>query len=189
MAFDSTKSMDVGADGVSFEEDKHHVTAGDDSPVGNAAPLWSRYYRTNGEVWAKTGAGDNDWEILRSGLVSQSASPGYNFGRSGNNSAGTFLQRAGGVVSNRVGIPISVTGVLDSVITDNENSTSYTIVVFEHDGSEANRTDLATLVVSGSTGDNVTGLAQPVTFGKQLGVEITAGNARNIGVTCILKGS
>lgn len=188
MPFDSNKAFDAGENGVAYGEGKHLVTAGDASPVGQQAPTWSRYYRTNGEFWIKFDTGANDWVIVRKGVVNQSASPGYNFGRA-NASPGAFLERVGGVVSNRVGLPISINGILDSVIVDNEDSTSYTVVVFEHSGNLAGRTNINTLVVSGFTGGAVYGLNQAVTLGKQLGAEITAGSAKNIGVTCILKGS
>jgi len=187
MAFDYTKSQDVGGDGLSFDEEIHFVTGGVDSPVGNAAPLWSRYYRSNGELWLKFDTGVNDWTVVRDGTVSQSASPGYNFGRSQANS-GTYLKRAGGVASNKVGLPITFNGKITDVFADNQNSTSYTVVIFEHSGKLTARTDLVTLAVSGSTFGNQTGLSVSVTAGKQLGAEITAGTTKNVGVTCILKG-
>jgi len=37
--------------------------SGEDSPVGNQAPVSSIYLRTsNGDIWRKIGAGENDWQ-------------------------------------------------------------------------------------------------------------------------------
>jgi len=191
MAIDTTSGFVVDQDGIGIsheDSDDLAVWVGGGNAAPNfQAPDWSRYYRTNGELWVKSGPNAGDWSVVRKGIVTQSASPGYNFGRSQANS-GTYLKRAGGVASNKVGLPITFNGKITDVFADNQNSTSYTVVIFEHSGKLTARTDLVTLAVSGSTFGNQTGLSVSVTAGKQLGAEITAGTTKNVGVTCILKG-
>lgn len=44
-----------------------YFTFGSGSPVGQAAPISTRYHRTDAsEMWIKFGAGNNDWEKFTS---------------------------------------------------------------------------------------------------------------------------
>lgn len=65
MSFDWLKAFDV-RNGLVFDG-ALVIVGGEDSPVGNDAPIGSIYFRTNKEKWKKTGAGVNDWTMVESG--------------------------------------------------------------------------------------------------------------------------
>ncbi len=66
--FDQDKIFEIPASGVGFFNTSGNlnfiISSGEADPVGTPAPQWSRYYRTNGEVWVKFGPGSNDWQDI-----------------------------------------------------------------------------------------------------------------------------
>lgn len=121
--------------------------------------------------------------------VGVSASPGFNFGRSGNNSSGTWLQVTGSVPSNRAGITVALTNPeITQVYIANENISTFDVGIYEHEGDEVNLTLLGTVsVVSARTGTFAVSIS--VTSGRQLATRITSGTSRNCNVGLQLKGS
>ena len=125
--------------------------------------------------------------------VGVSASPGFGFGRSGNVSANTWLQRTGGVPSNKTGVTIGIGNpVLTRVDVGNEDVGTFDVGIYEHEGDETNLTLLTTISVTSSRTASFTetdfGLVT-ATKGRQLAVRVTSGSAKNIGVDVTLKGT
>lgn len=65
-AFNENRSHEVD-EGVILSEGGAGVFSGGESPVGTSGPAGSLYLRTNGELWKKTGSGDNDWSQVSGG--------------------------------------------------------------------------------------------------------------------------
>ena len=121
--------------------------------------------------------------------VGVSASPGFSFGRSGNNSNGTWLLVTGSVPSNRAGITVALSNpVITQVFIANENINTFDITIFEHEGDEINLTSLGTVSVVASRSATFD-VNFPLTSGRQLAVQITSGSARNVNVGLQLQGS
>jgi hypothetical protein len=67
MVFNPDRAFDVDENGIGFLIDgvqRGLITAGDSSPVGNQAPLGSKYFQSNGREWKKVGTGANDWVLV-----------------------------------------------------------------------------------------------------------------------------
>lgn len=187
---DFTKAMDT-TDGVCFSRmsgDLICVGSGIDDPAsggGVAAPIGSVYHRTNGITYKKTGVGNTAWVIqgLESPVVSQTA----DFGKNGVSSANSWLNRAGSVPSNTVGIPVTLaSGVMQSVYCDNANTVSGDVEIYEHDGTTF--TLLYTLTFSSSHAASATSLAVSVTKGKMIAVKNVVALS-NPGCTVAMKGT
>lgn len=120
--------------------------------------------------------------------VSNSASPGFSFGKSGNIPNGTWLLRPGSVPSNKAGITVGfINPEILKIVTATENLDTYDITVYEHEGDEVNLTSLVTksVVAARSSTFDVT---ISMTTGRQLAIKVTAGSAKNIGVDLQLGG-
>jgi hypothetical protein len=120
--------------------------------------------------------------------IGASASPGFSWGRSGNNSSGTWLDNEG-VSSNRSGRLVFINNpTLAFIFVNTRNIATYTIAVYEHEGDEVNLTELDTLDITSSRGgfktSNVT-----VTPGRQLAVRITSGSGQDMVAGVIIKGN
>lgn len=124
-----------------------------------------------------------------SNQVSQSASPGFSFGRSGNIPSGTWLLRPGSVPSNKTGIPLAINSpVITLIAVGNELISTFTVQVYEHEGDEVNLTLLGSVsVVNARTGTFP--VSFPATAGRQLAIYISSGSAKNPGVDLQLSGS
>lgn len=111
--------------------------------------------------------------------VVSSASPGFSFGRASNINAGTWLQ-CETVPSNKAGRYVYITvPVIERLFVSNENISTFTIEIYEHEGDEVNLTLLsAHTVTSARGGDFIVGVS--ATTGKQLALKLSSGNARNI---------
>lgn len=119
--------------------------------------------------------------------IGASASPGFSWGRGGNNSTNTWLNNEG-VPSNRSGRFIFIANPeLAVIFCSNRNISTYTISVYEHEGDEINLTLLDSLSVVAARGAFKT-TAIPVTAGRQLAIQITSGSAQDIVAGVILKG-
>jgi len=189
---DTTKSFNT-TDGVMISNttngDLIWLGGGEIDPTilpGIAAPLGSSYTRTNNNRYQKTGPLATDWTLegLGSAVVTQTA----DFGTSGNASANSYLDRAGGVSSNISGIPIMVSaGKIKSISCGSENIETYSVEVYEHEGDFINPVLLYTLSVVASRSGSVHGLDVSVTQDSQLATKVL-NSVKNIGCTIGLKG-
>ena len=117
------------------------------------------------------------------------STPGFSFGRGGNAAANSWYIN-NEVPSNLVGIPI---GTSNSEITEiwcgSENTDTYDVEIYEHEGDEVNLTLLTTVSIVANRTQNFTGLTVSVTTGRQIAVKIVNGNAKNPKVFVIIKGT
>lgn len=121
--------------------------------------------------------------------IGASASPGFSFGREGTSSNGVWMRRVGNIETNRTGITISVNNpVLTLVSYGTETLDTYSFGIYSHDGNSVNLALLATVTVTASRAGTQT-LSVATTKNKQLAVKVLSGNATNLGVDLILKGS
>lgn len=120
--------------------------------------------------------------------LATSASPGFSWGRSGNLSSGTWLNNES-VPSNRAGRSVTFNHAkIVRIYSANEDLDTYTLSVYEHEGSEINLTLLTTLSITASrTGDSGP-IDVPVTTNRQLAIRVTAGSVKNIIVGINLSG-
>lgn len=133
------------------------------------------YDNTTSELVAEDVQGAID-EIVDT--VSTSASPGFGFGKGGNVSADSYLE-CEGVPSNISGRYVYINNaVVTRVFISVQNSATFDVEVFHHDGNETNITSLGTVNIVASTGDEFT-VNWPVTTGKQLAMRIINGSAKN----------
>lgn len=111
--------------------------------------------------------------------IGSSASPGFGFGKSGNNTAGTWLQ-CETVPSNVTGRYVYInTPIVKRVFVGNELVGTYSIQVWQHDGNLTNAVLLGTVTVTSAlTGDFV--VNYPTSRGKYLGLKISNGSVKNI---------
>ena len=110
--------------------------------------------------------------------VATSASPGFSFGRASNVNAGTWLN-CEGVPSNKSGRWVYINQArVTKVFVSNEQSGTFTIEVFYHDGGGINLTSLGTVTVTNSYGDAFD-VDWAVPTDKQLALQLTSGSARN----------
>lgn len=121
--------------------------------------------------------------------VGAGASPGFSFSRTSNVSSKAWLNRAGGVASNRAGIAIFIDDpVITKIACTCENQNTYDVTVYEHEGDEVNLVELITVSVINSRTE-IFDVNVSATKGKQLAVRVTNGSARNPGVDLQLKGN
>lgn len=120
-------------------------------------------------------------------LVS-SASPGFVFGRSGNTSSGTWLENEG-TPSNTVGVPILTNNpILTAIIATNEtNTATFTVEVYEHDGTTFTFVD-SLIITSARTGKKILTTPASLTSEKELAIKVSSGSAKNVKVTCLIGG-
>lgn len=128
-------------------------------------------------------------------LVNSADSQGLDFSRRGNINPTTTLLTRDGILSSASGHPIGITSpTLESVNVSTSQVGSYTLRLFRHEGGSVNRVDIADVVATNTAnlraqaGVDFT-VINPVITGVQLGVELIAGNARDIMVEVVLSGS
>ena len=116
--------------------------------------------------------------------ISTSASPGFTWGRSGNVSADTWLLNDS-VPSNKSGRAIFLNNaVLIHIFSRSENISTYDLEIYEHDG--ITYTLITTVnIVAARGGDFL--LSVPLTTGKELGIKLVNGSAKNPVCGCILQ--
>jgi hypothetical protein len=113
------------------------------------------------------------------------ASPGFNFGRSGNVSSGAYLNNET-VPSNITGRPVDLTDALITQISvSNQNSNTFEIAIEEHDGTTY--TELATISLTAQRFKKQT-YSVSITTGKELAAKVKSGSAKNPVVTVYVKG-
>lgn len=123
------------------------------------------------------------------GEVTQSASPGFTWGRSGNVSNNTWLLNDS-VPSNKAGRTIVFSNpIITKIFSASEDIDTYDLQVYEHEGDEINLTLLTTLsVVASRSGDSGT-ISVAVTAGRQLAIKLVNGSGKNVVVGIQMKGS
>lgn len=115
------------------------------------------------------------------------AAPPFSMGRKGNTSSNTWLEDQG-ISTNVVGIPIFLdNGKIARVAVDNEDSTTYSVGIYEHD--KVTYDLLYTITVSGSTDQVDDDLDVTLTKGKQLAGRLLTGSAKNIKLIISLRGN
>lgn len=121
-------------------------------------------------------------------LDDTSASPGFNWGRSGNANEGTWLLNDT-VPSNKAGRTISLIGSkLIKIFTANENISTYVIGIYEHDGDSINLTLIDSITVTTARGFTKISSVD-ITNGKQLAAKVISGSAKNVQVGVLLTGN
>ena len=117
-----------------------------------------------------------------------SASPGFSFGRASNVNSGTWLN-VEGVPSNKAGRWVYINdATVTKVFVSNEQTTSFDLSVYSHDGDEVNLTLLGTVSVVSSTGDSFD-VNYPVATDKQIAVKVSSGSGRNMVAGLELQGT
>jgi len=200
--------------GLSFQNDIwfESGSATPNQTTGVAAGIGSVYLQDNGNIWLKIGIADIDWFKLpktaselpfdnsTNGFTSSdvqgaieeigaSASPGYSFGRAGNLPSGTWLNRPGGVPSNKSGITLFINNPeIIKIACSTEKLNTYDLTIYEHDGDELNLTTLGIISVV-NVRSKITSVNYTATTGKQLAIKISSGSAKNLGVDLQLKGN
>lgn len=117
-----------------------------------------------------------------------SASPAFSFGRAGDLSTNTFLNRPGGTPSNNTGVNFGLlNGSLDVIATGTRTADTYTLTIYQHDGNFASPTTIAVVSVTALTKEVFQKDVDFTQVGvlvkdRQIAVELTAGTANNIGV-------
>lgn len=120
--------------------------------------------------------------------IGASASPGFSWGRSGNNNSGTWLNNEG-VASNRTGRFVFINNPeLSFIFVSSRNQSTYTISVYEHEGNSINLTLLDSLTVTSSRG-GFKSTSISVTQGRQLAIQVTSGAGQDLVAGVILKGN
>lgn len=123
--------------------------------------------------------------------IGSSASPGFSFGRSGNATAGTYLQNET-VPSNVSGRWVFINNpVVKKVFVTNENITTFKIEVLYHDGNESGLTSLGTVTVTSAKGGYFD-VNWSVPINKQLAIRIATdspNSAKNVVCGLQLSGS
>lgn len=120
--------------------------------------------------------------------LSQSASPGFSWGKSGTVNTNSWLLNEG-VPSNTSGRVVTFSNAkIERIYSATQNLDSYTISIYEHEGDEINLTLLTTLVVSSSRKGDSGAISVNVTMDRQIGIKITSGSAKNMIVGMILSG-
>ena len=167
------------------------ICAGDVDPTSGAgipAPLGASYYRSNGELWRKTSAPNTGWQL--SGLGDPVVTQTMAYGSGGNLPTNTWISRTGSVASNIVGVRVLTTEAkIKTISVDNENSGTYNIGIYSHDGNEANLTLLHTVSVVSALGIVESSLDISVAQGKQIAMRVTSGSVKNFGGIVVIKGT
>lgn len=121
--------------------------------------------------------------------VSNTASPPFSFGRSGNNPTNTWLLRVGAVPSNRTGYNVGFqNAIIKKIVSQTQDLDTYNVGVYTHDGDEVNLTLIHTVNIVSSRSESFdTSISVPT--GKQLATRITSGSASNVGVDITITGA
>lgn len=123
-------------------------------------------------------------------LISATSTPGFTYGRSGNNVPGSFLLNDT-VPSNKTGRPVPIDlGALAKVSIAQEDAAASRFTVVEHDGNLAAQRDVVTVDMAGSVQRvfDFTGTPLPVTPGRQLALRVDFLSSRNCDVGLTLLG-
>lgn len=120
-------------------------------------------------------------------VIAVTASPGFSWGSSGNTTSNTWLLNDT-VPSNKTGRNFPLyNGSLMSISVSNENSNTFTIQLYEHDGTTFTLLTSVALVSQRSIEVQFTGVS--ITKGKELAIKQSSGSSKNPVVQLIAKGT
>ena len=127
--------------------------------------------------------------VIASGTTpGTSASPGFQYGRSGDIAAPAYLQVVATVPSNTAGLLVPFTGFITSIWSTNEDPNTYTLQVQSR--LLAVFTDVAGASLSvAAVRLNETSILAAVTKGQELVIQVRAGSGRNIQAGLIIEQS
>jgi hypothetical protein len=120
-------------------------------------------------------------------LVDTSASPGFTWGRSGTVTANTWLLNES-VPSNKSGRTIFLTtATLEEVFVSNEQSSTFDLEIYEHDGTTFTLLTTQSLVASRSGSFTIASIV--LTPGKELAIKLVNGSGKNVTAGVLLNGT
>jgi len=133
------------------------------------------------------GQGRDSFNNTRS-AISDSASPGFTFGKSGNVPNGTWLLNDT-VPSNKAGRALYLyNSSLEAMYVRCENASTFDIEIYEHDGITYTLKYTINVVASRAL-DTILTIPVSLTQGKELAAKIVNGSAKNPVIGCQLRGS
>lgn len=125
-------------------------------------------------------------QIVATGSVpGTSASPGFQYGRAGNVSAGTYLQAVATVPTNTAGLIVPFTGVITRAWTTNESANTYDLKVQRRVGAAFIDQGLTLSLVAARLIE--TDFSVAVTKGQELVMLLDTGSGRNIQAGLIIE--
>jgi hypothetical protein len=132
--------------------------------------------------------GDNVQEVLEDLCtgIETSASPGFTWGKSGTVTSNTWLWNES-VPSNKSGRTIFLSNAtLERVFVSNEQTSSFNLEIYEHDGVTYTLLTTVSLLAARSTSVDVGSI--PLTTGKELAMRLVMGSGKNITAGVLLLG-
>jgi len=116
-----------------------------------------------------------------------SASPGFTWGRSGNSTAGAYLQNdtVPSNVSGRI-VPLS-SGNITNVFIACDVTATFSIKIQKRSG--ASFVDLTTVTITAARTGTFTVTGVPVVLNDEIAVQVSSGSAQNVVVGIVIKGS
>lgn len=156
-------------------------------PPGIDAPIGSNCHQNGSTTkWEKIGSQPTDWQ--QEGLDSQVYTQVMSFGKSGNATNNSFLNRAGNVPSNVSGVISLLSGAtLRSMGCGSQNPDTYNVLVYEHEGDYINPILKYTFVVTTSRNTTIHTLNIAFTQDKQIALKMS-GSTQDIGCNLIVRG-
>ena len=179
-AVDTSRAFE--ADSGVLLNDGSGLFSGEGDPSGTA-PLGTLYIDVlNGKIWKYISTG---WTLQ----LADAASPGFSYGRGGNNPTGTFLNRPGNVPSNVAGIVAGLDSPKITQITvGSGNAATWEVGIYEHDGGGDNLTFIDSVSVVASKSETFS-TDISITKGKHIAVRVYTGSVQNPGVDLQIAGS
>jgi hypothetical protein len=116
-----------------------------------------------------------------------SASPGFQYGRAGDVTAGTYLQVIANVPSSTAGLIVPFTGIITRVFVTNENDNTFTVKVQKRTDPGPVYTDLGTPFSLTAARKGEFNPSISVTDGDELVVLMSSGTCRNVQVGLIIE--
>ena len=143
------------------------------------------YFDPTGTPYTSTNVRDVILEINNGNT--NSASPGFTWGKSGNVGSGTWLLNDT-ISSDLVGRNFPLyNGSLDKISVSNELASTFTISVYEHDHTTYTLLSSLSLTSQIRKSALITGVS--VSYDKELAVRVTSGSCKNVVVQLILSGT
>ena len=157
------------------------------NPPGIDVPIGSSCNQSGTTIsWEKFGPAATDWQ--QEGLGSNVFTQVMSFGKSGNATNNSFLNRAGNVPSNVSGVIQLLSGsILRTMGCGSQNADTYNVLVYEHEGDFINPVLKYTFVVTASRSTSLHNLNISMTQDKQVALRMS-GATQDIGCNLVIKG-
>lgn len=110
-----------------------------------------------------------------------SASPGFQFGRAGDISAGTYLKVLGDVPSSTAGFIVPFNGVMTRAFVTNESANTFDIKIQKRTDPGPVFTDVTTLSIVAARKASFV-LSESLTDGDEIVILVSSGSCRNVQV-------